>query len=163
MENLYMVLDPWWITGFSDGEGCFHISFEKNPIRKLQFRVSFSISQNASSYVSAIQKIAICFGSTGKTQNIRVDRHTVKYETRNVDHIVNSIIPHFEKYPLQSNKQYDFEKFKEICFFIKSEKPLSKESKLLILYLSFEMNLDENKQSRRQYPKSYYIQILEKE
>lgn len=24
-----IILNPWWVTGFSDGEGCFHLSVRK--------------------------------------------------------------------------------------------------------------------------------------
>ena len=46
------------------------------------------------------------------------------YETRSIDDIANYIIPHFEKYPLLSAKQRDFEIFKDVCWLILKKKHL---------------------------------------
>ena len=32
-------INPWFITGFSDGEGCFHLSITKNQELKIGWRV----------------------------------------------------------------------------------------------------------------------------
>ena len=37
-------LDPWWITGFWDGEGCFHISITKNKKWKVGYKVELIFS-----------------------------------------------------------------------------------------------------------------------
>jgi len=42
---------------------------------------------------------------------------TLKYEVRSLDDLIRNIIPHFEKYPLVSEKQNDFEFFKKVCLF----------------------------------------------
>lgn len=41
-------LNPFWVTGFVDGEGCFSIQFVENKKYKLgvEVRVSFSIGQS---------------------------------------------------------------------------------------------------------------------
>ena len=48
---------------------------------------------------------------------IRPDRSdkTLKYEVRNISHLVQRVIPHFRSYPLLSSKRYDFEKFAAVC------------------------------------------------
>ena len=53
-----------------------------------------------------MERISLFFSQTSK--NIRRDKGLLKYETRNLNHILSTIIPHFQKYPLQSNKKNDF-------------------------------------------------------
>jgi hypothetical protein len=38
-------LNPWWITGFIAGEGCFYVGFEIIKNKKISVRISFSVSQ----------------------------------------------------------------------------------------------------------------------
>ena len=156
-------LNPWWITGFIDGEGCFYVAFEITKNKKISVRLSFSVSQNKSSHAITIQKIAEIFGSSLKseTSNVRVDGQTVKYETRSLDNLIKNVIPHFDAYPLQSKKHNNFLAWRQIAFMVKNESPLSKPSLSKIVDLAFAMNLDEFQQSRRRKPKEYYMQFLE--
>lgn len=100
-------LNPFWVTGFVDGKGCFSIQFVENKKFKtgLSVRPSFSIGQSNTSN-EMMERIALFFSQTSK--NIRRDKGLLKYETRNLNHILSTIIPHFQKYPLQSNKKNDF-------------------------------------------------------
>jgi len=49
-KNLYntSLINPYWIVGFIDGEGCFHVSVSKNKSSKLGYQVTleFSITQH---------------------------------------------------------------------------------------------------------------------
>jgi hypothetical protein len=42
------LINPHWIVGFIDGEGCFHVSVSKNNSMKLGYQVTleFSITQH---------------------------------------------------------------------------------------------------------------------
>ena len=66
------------------------------------------------------------------------------------------MIPHFDKYPLQSNKQNDFLKFKEICLLMQQEKHLTKAGLKKII----EISLDTNSKTRRQTTKEDLLLIL---
>ena len=70
------------------------------------------------------------------------------------------MIPHFDKYPLQSNKQNDFLKFKEICLLMQQEKHLTKAGLKKIIEISYSMNLDTNSKTRRQTTKEDLLLIL---
>ena len=43
----YKIMDPNWLTGFSSGEGCFHVKFKISSRSKLGIQISlyFKISQ----------------------------------------------------------------------------------------------------------------------
>jgi LAGLIDADG endonuclease len=105
---------PSYISGYVDGEGCFTVSISPRPtlIVGWEVRPSVSVSQNGdrSEVLHAIQQFFGC----GTLRPDRSDR-TLKWETRSLPLIVDRIIPHFRRYPLQSGKQLDFEHFAEIC------------------------------------------------
>lgn len=107
-----------------------------------------------------MEKVAFFFCQD--SQNIRSDKDLIKYETRNLDHILSTIIPHFLKYPLQSNKQNDFLAFSKVCFLLKQKKHLSFRGLREILDISYQMNLSETQESRRKQKKEFYVKLLEK-
>jgi LAGLIDADG endonuclease len=105
---------PSYISGYVDGEGCFTVSISPRPTLSVgwEVRPSLSVSQNGdrSEVLLLIQQYFGC----GRLRPDRSDR-TVKWETRSLSTIVQSIIPHFRCYPLLSGKQRDFELFTDIC------------------------------------------------
>lgn len=65
---------------------------------------------------------------------------TLKYEVRSLDDLINKIIPHFEKYPMLSKKQKDFEFFKHVCNLMQKELHKHKNGLEKIMNLAFKMN-----------------------
>lgn len=154
-----VILNPYYVSGFVDGEGCFSVLFEKKPRLKtgIEVRPSFSVSQGQSSK-DLIQKLSLFFKTTEK--NIRVDRETFKYESRKLEHLVSEVIPHFDNYPLESKKQNDFLKFKEVCLLMKQQKHFPKSGLEEIIDLAYSMNLDPTSQTRRQSTKESWLILL---
>ena len=128
-----------YVSGYVDGEGCFSISFSKREkfLVGWETKPSFSVSQNEdrAQILFLMQKFFNC----GFIRRDYSDK-TLKYEVRSLNDLVNNIIPHFEKYPLLSDKQNDFNHFKTVCLFM--EKNLHKEKNGLrkILDYAFQMN-----------------------
>ena len=58
----------------------------------------------------AIQRYFAC----GTLRPDRSDR-TLKWEVRSLALLLDPVIPHFQRYPLQSGKRRDFELFADIC------------------------------------------------
>ena len=69
-----------------------------------------------------------------------------------------SIIPHFEKFPLQTSKQLDFERLKEVCHSMNSQLHCSREGLQSIINTAYAMN---NLGARRQ-EKSMLLTIVSK-
>jgi hypothetical protein len=105
---------PSYISGYVDGEGCFTVSIAPRPTLLVgwEVRPSFSVSQNQdrSEVLHIIQQYFGC----GTIRPDRSDR-TLKWEIRSLRPLVETVIPHFEAYPLQSGKQQDFLAFADIC------------------------------------------------
>lgn len=101
--NKIINLDPEWIVGFTDAEGHFSVIQNRNTVR-----CRFFISQDVRS-IHVLYEIQSFFGvgkvhATGGT----MFAYTVE-ESRALDSV---IIPFFEKHTLQTQKYYDWLKFK---------------------------------------------------
>ncbi len=118
------MLDPNYITGFVDGEGSFSVSISPRNFQNVKWEVipSFSISQHKRNR-GILFKIKNYFGC-GTIRPNRKDK-TYKYEVRCLEELDKKIIPHFKKYPLQTNKKVDFEIFTKVIEIMKEKKHLT--------------------------------------
>ena len=109
-------LDPRFVSGFIDGEGCFTISFVKYKKMKTGWRVMpvFEIELHGWE-LPLLEKIKAFFKGAGVISKTK--RITCKYRVSSVEQISKIIIPHFEKYPLITIKRADYLLFKEVIGF----------------------------------------------
>ena len=151
------MLNPWFVTGLVDGEGCFSVSFTLCKRLKLgiETRPSFSLSLNRRD-LALIKELSAYFQCGG----IRYSKSdsTYKYEVRSIKDLVKHIIPHFQKYPLHGVKRNDFERFEQICFMVRANFHLNKEQLLNIVDLACGMNPS----GKRKYNKSELLRVLDK-
>jgi hypothetical protein len=105
------ILDPYYITGFSDAEASFQIGIYTNNKFKsgYNFIPSFSIHLHIKDR-ALLDNIQLFFG-VGKVY-INSKDNTAIYTVGSVKDLTNVIIPHFLKYPLITQKYGDFELFK---------------------------------------------------
>jgi len=80
----------------------------------------------------------------------------LKYEVRNIEALVTTILPHFRQFPLMSSKQADFEKFASVCELVNTGKHLMPEGLEEIVRLAFGMNPS----GKRKYPAGQIIDSL---
>lgn len=114
-ENQQERLNPWWIVGFVDGEGCFSVSTFRNPTCKSGFQTLFEfvVTQGEKSR-SALEAIKNYFDCGGIYINRRYDNHNYnlfRYCVRKQDDLKTKIVPFFRQYTLQSAKREQFETF----------------------------------------------------
>lgn len=130
---------PGWIVGFTDGEGGFSVSFNfKESLNVgVETKPSFAVGQKSSSLAS-LEKMRNFFGC-GHIRYSRGDG-TYKFEVRNLDDLVNKIIPFYEKHPLETLKKDDLTLFAEICRSMKQGFHLNEEGILKILEKAYSMN-----------------------
>ena len=128
-----------YISGFVDGEGCFCVSFQPSRRHRLgwEVRPSFSVSQNAdrAELLSVIQERWRC----GFIRPDRSDK-TLKFEVRNIQDLVEKVLPHFRLYPLASSKQCDVERFDRICTLVYEGQHQAREGFEEIVRVAMEMN-----------------------
>lgn len=113
-------LNPFFVTGFSDGEACFHLAIGKNSKYKNGYYVNpgFSIVLHQKDK-ALLEKIQAYFGGIGT-----ISTRSGKFSQFRVFSIedLNTIIYHFENYPLITQKQNDYILFKKALDLIKKKK-----------------------------------------
>lgn len=124
------MLNPHYIVGFVDGEGCFCISLNKNGDRIPEVRLIFEIElrEDDEPILREIQKTLNC-GNIYRLEYERYQRWQphVKLKVSNFTDISTKIIPFFRRYPLQAKKRLQFEKFCRTAELIKSKQHLTTE------------------------------------
>lgn len=128
-----------YISGYTDGEGCFSVSFLKRERLTIgiETRPSFSVSQNEDR--SEVLYLMQDYFQCGHMRRDYSDK-TLKYEVRKLDDLLTKVIPHFRKYPLISGKQKDFERFAQVCELMKEDGQHTKVGLRNIVKTAFKMN-----------------------
>jgi LAGLIDADG endonuclease len=118
-------LDPNYVTGFTDAEGCFHISIVNKPKARLKksVRVIFQITLHIKD-TALLYKIQEFF-EVGKVIN-RKDNACYFRVSSFAELLV--IISHFEKYPLLTEKRADFILFKQVLELMNRKESLTNET-----------------------------------
>ena len=127
-DNQQERLDEKWITGFTDGEGCFHISINKIPEMTLGWQVlpEFRIVQHEKNE-QLLLKIKEHFGF-GEVRVNRRDFHGTRkeFKVRGLDNL-NKIVEFFNRNRLMTSKRKDFEIFSEVINLMNEGKHLTKD------------------------------------
>ncbi len=110
-------LSPWYVAGFVDGEGSFHVAIYKDPRMKAGWKAipEFHVSQRASS--RAVLDLLVSHFDCGYVKcNHRTNPQdvTLVYVVRDRDDLINKIIPFFRRYALCTEKAKDFGLFAEV-------------------------------------------------
>ena len=130
----------YWISGFTDGEGCFTVSVIRNSTTRFgkQIFPEFVITQGVKS-LPALNKIQKFFNCGSIVLNKRYDNHNehlYRYCVRSIQDLHSKIIPFFESFPLLTYKRNDFLIFKKIISMMIRKEHLTKRGWDNILKLS---------------------------
>ena len=138
MNKINENLDPNWITGFTDAEGCFYINIYKSKNSKNNWGVcaSFGIMLHIKDK-DILLNIKSFFNGIG---NIHYSKKVCVYRVNKLQDIINLILPHFDKYSLITKKQNDFLLFKEIVYLMLNKEHLNKKGLQKILNLKASLN-----------------------
>ena len=116
---LVMNLNPYYVVGLVEGEGCFCITLAKHKTTKTGFdpRLLFEIEMiiEDQPLLIKLQKFFEC----GNIYVLNYERYGwrphVKYAIKNHQHIRGVLIPFFKKYQLVGKKKKDFKYFCQAC------------------------------------------------
>jgi LAGLIDADG DNA endonuclease family protein len=133
-----MKLEPDWVTGFVDGEGCFHIGINAHPEMSAGFQVlpEFTVVQHERD-VQLLYALKDFFGC-GVVRRTHGDR--MAYRVRGKEHLLTRIVPFFLKHPLKSKKHLDFVKFRRVLLMMEAGEHLSSSGLAEIRTLAGQMN-----------------------
>jgi hypothetical protein len=140
-------LDPWFVTGLTDGEGCFCISLAiRAKLRTgLEVRPSFSLSLNEKD-LRLLQDLQAFF-DCGWIRESKGDR-TFKYEVRSIGDLVGAIMPHFERFPLRGYKARSCAGFSRVCRMVEQGDHLQCDGLREIVGIAYQMNLGKRRHSQ---------------
>lgn len=115
-------LNPYWVSGFVSGEGCFSVyTLEKEFKEYGNTRIRFNICQNEiDKELLEYMKIYFNCGNITKSKTI------IYYDVYSIIDIEN-IIPFFLKYPIRGEKYNNFIKWIKVFDLIKNKKHLTAE------------------------------------
>lgn len=105
-------LNPQWIVGFVDGEGCFYVGINKmfSMRHGIQVLPDFTVVQHIRD-IKVLYELQAYFGC-GVVRVNNGDRWA--YRVRGHKAILDTIIPFFDKYPLITKKQQDYLLFRGV-------------------------------------------------
>jgi hypothetical protein len=118
-----MKLDAQWVTGFVDGEGCFHVGINEHSDMKTGFQVlpEFTVVQHERD-VQLLFALKAFFGC-GVVRSNHGDR--MAFRVRGQENLLRRIVPFFVEHPLKSKKRVDFEKFRSILLMMEAGEHLT--------------------------------------
>jgi hypothetical protein len=130
-------LNPYYVTGFTDGEGCFLINIK--PFSKLKTGYSVELVFKIALHLKdkpLLEKIQTFFGVGIIT--VRTDGY-IQYRVGSIKDL-ELIINHFDNYPLISHKWSDFKLFKKAAELIKRKDHLTNEGLKKIVSIKSVLN-----------------------
>lgn len=138
--KLTLIEQSWWMTGFADAESCFKVVVFKSPSVKTGWgvRVEFSIELH-SREIALLEIIQSFFGGVGSIKK-NSTRDSVVYSITKIKDITAVIIPHFNMYPLVSQKRSDFLLFSSVVDLMNKKEHLTREGLLKILAIKASVN-----------------------
>ena len=133
-----MKLEPEWITGFVDGEGCFYVGINPNKEMTAGFQVlpEFTVVQHERD-VQILHALKAYFGC-GVVRVNHGDR--MAYRVRSLEHLLEKIVPFFVRHPLKTQKNVDFRKFRRILLLMKAGAHLEPEGVEEVRRIAAQMN-----------------------
>ena len=118
-----MNLEPQWIAGFVDGEGCFHVQINRSKECKAGYQVlpEFVVTQHKRSI-----KVLHAMRNVFKSGVVRRSKNDIyQFRIRDSKDLREQVIPFFMMHKLKTSKRLDFMKFRWICLLMERKEHLS--------------------------------------
>ena len=135
-------MDGSYIAGFVDGEGSFHIAFQKRPDLKFGWQAipEFHVSQNFTSrkVLEEIRDVLQCGYVKANDAAGKRDRSLV-YVVRDRNDLLQKVLPFFDRYRLRTEKRKDFDTFKKVVQMMEIDQHLTVKGFEEIVRLAFTM------------------------
>jgi LAGLIDADG endonuclease. len=134
------IKDPQGLTGFVDGEGCFHIHIKKSKfiLGRPQVILEFSMSQHARDLL--LFKLIKDYLECGIVEQKSTRPDSVIFVVYKFSDIFEKIIPLFDKNSLLGIKGLDYQDFRKVAFMMKDKTHLTKEGIYEIRQIKSGMN-----------------------
>lgn len=127
-EGMNSKLNPYYLVGLVDGEGCFSVTFNNHKNNRIEVRLIFEIElrEDDKEILERVQKTLECGNIYHLTyEKYKKWRPHYKYKVSNFKDITLKIIPFFNKYQLQAKKKNSFKVFSKVAELMQLKKHLN--------------------------------------
>ena len=154
IDERFAQVDPWFITGFTDAEGCFMCNMVKKPKYKAGWEIQpvFQIKLHVKDF-PVILGIQHSLGNIGTVEN---NQSTCTFRVRKLKEIIE-LIKFFDKYPLITRKKGDYLLFKQIVSIIQLKEHLTTEGLQIIINLKATLNFGLSKELQLMFPETISV------
>jgi hypothetical protein len=143
-------LNPYYVTGFVDGEGCFLINIPARSNLKLGYNVNLMFKLKIHSRdIELLKNIRNYLGQIGNITT-RKDGYVEFIVSSKKD--IEVLIKHFDSYPLITQKWSDYQLFKQTFMLIKNKEHLTIEGLKKIISLKAVLNNGLSDQLKESFP-----------
>lgn len=113
-NTIESILNPYWIVGFIDAEGCFRVNIYPSEKKKLNVSISFTfhISQKENHILDLIKN----YFNMGQIVWDSQEKNIKKYQLSSLDNCMK-LVNFLDQYSLQTSKKLDYQNFKEALLF----------------------------------------------
>lgn len=142
-------LEPDYVAGFIDGEGCFSISVGKHKSlkRRMEIRPEFEIELRNDDR-EILERILVTIGC-GRIYDLAYDRYGwqahVKYKIGGRKDMIKYLFPFLDSHPLQAKKKKAYKLFKKIVLMMDKKEHLTDKGFKKILLLRDQIRTDGKK------------------
>lgn len=138
-------INPFWVAGFTEAEGCFFVVIQENKNKaSYQIKLGYQVTQHNrdQSLIKSLKDFFEC-GRSEPNGNAAISFRITKLKN-----ITDNVIPFFFNYPLLGSKLKDFKDFKEIAKLMTSKSHLTREG------LNEIKNIKSGMNSLREFPEA---------
>ena len=144
--------DPFWVAGFTSGDGSFHLNIKKsdtNISNRVSLRFSINLNIRDAEVLEGLVNYfnTLNLPSTGvkiklnqENKYVYKSNNTVSLAITKISELNELIIPFFEIYSVQGLKSLDFADFKKVQRMIVAKEHLTVEGLNRILEIKLNMN-----------------------
>lgn len=151
-------LDPAFLTGFIDGEGSFIIKIMRSstsctgwkviPLLQIQLhRRDEELLKQIQTYFSGVGLLR-----KGGTRDV------VAYTVSSIEHLTKTILPHFDKYPLITQKVVDYMLWRKVLMIMAKKEHLTHEGMEKIVALKANLNQGLSDELKAAFPNIISVQ-----
>ena len=129
-------LNDSWISGISDGEGCFTSSVLSNSSA---FRIRYLLSQKWECNKQVLEHISALFNQSITSVYPPPPKNVYELRINGIKNIKN-LFPYFDKYSLKTKKKESYNKWKILCQRLEKGEHLNNVSRKELIDLSKSIN-----------------------
>jgi hypothetical protein len=136
-------INPYWVAGFTEAEGCFFVAIQENKSKSTyQIKIGYQVSQHIrdKSLINSLKDFFEC----GRTEPC--GKAGISFRVTKFKNYTEKVIPFFDNYPLLGSKLKDFKDLGEITKLMASKAHLTPEGLIEIRKIKSSMN------SLREFP-----------